>query len=102
MTVYIRVVFAFLFSAFSIELFAQCHCWNEQLPKLSPTTEIKHEVFVHGGKIPSCDVIVDRDLLSKLGIDACFSDETVKWPVMQAVMPVKPCDATKFDDFFSK
>ena len=39
-------------------------------------------------------MIFGRDLLSSLGIDTCFSDGTVKWPRMDAEIPMKSANCT--------
>ena len=53
---------------------------------------------VHKGKLP-CDMTTGRDVLHELGIDACHSDQLVKWPRMEAETPMKPCDATEKKPF---
>jgi hypothetical protein len=52
------------------------------LPELSPSANITHDVYVFEGKLSNYDMIIGRDLLSELGIDICFSEQTIKWPSM--------------------
>ncbi len=64
-----------------------------QLPELSTTVQLKHTMYVHNGALSNYQMIIGRDLLNHLGIDICYSDLTVKWPRMNAVLPMKPREA---------
>ena len=67
---------------------------NFQLQELSPTANISHEARMRKGKTP-CDMTTGRDLSHKPGIDACHSNQLVKWPRMEAEAPMKPHDANE-------
>ena len=69
------------------------------LPELSPSAEATHKFHVHDGMLNNYDMIIGRDLLKELGIDVCFSDHTVRWPRMNAVIPMKPMDCTIETEF---
>ena len=71
-----------------------------QLPELSPSADIQYNMHVFKGKIPNYDMIIGRDLLKILGIDPCFSDETIKWPKLHAEIPMKRIDATVETAFY--
>lgn len=68
-------------------------------PELSPTAEIKHKAHVFKSKtVSNYDMIIGRDLLTDLGIDVCFSDETIKWPRQHAELPMRPLESQPNSD----
>ena len=62
------------------------------LPESSTSARTEHETCVFDSTLPDCDVIVGRDPLADSGINACFSDQSIGWPRMNAEIPVKLVD----------
>ena len=71
-----------------------------KLPELSPSATIELGAHVHKGDLANYDVIIGREDLLELGIDIKFSTSTIEWPRMNAVIPIKSKDATRFMEFF--
>ena len=71
-----------------------------KLPELSPSATIELVAHVHKGDLANYDVIIGREDLLELGIDIKFSTSTIEWPYMNAVIPMKSKDATRFTEFF--
>ena len=71
-----------------------------KLPELSPSATIELGAHVHKGDLANYDVIIGREDLLELGIDIKFSTSTIEWPRMNAVIPMKSKDATRFTEFF--
>ena len=66
-------------------------------PELSPTAEIKTTAHVVDSA-GNYNIILGRDLLLKIGLDALFSDESVQWDGNK--IPMKPADSTKSTHFY--
>ena len=71
-----------------------------QLPELSTSADIQCTVNVHNGSLGTYDMILGRDMLKELGIDTCFSDQTIKWPRVNGEIPMKPADGNEETSFF--
>ena len=67
------------------------------LPKLNPTAEIKTTTHVVNSA-GNYSITLGRDLLSKIGLHALFSDKSVQWDGNK--VPMKPVNSTKGTHFF--
>lgn len=73
-----------------------------KLPELSNSATINYDFHVHNKKLCHYNMIIGRDLINKIGLDLCGSNQTVKWPDKNTYMPYKDLLSKHKTSFFIK
>ena len=71
-----------------------------KLTELLPSVIVNTRAHVHEGTLANYDMIIGQDDLMELGLRLCFDTQTVEWPCMNAVIPMKSRNATELTEFF--
>ena len=73
---------------------------NLKLSELSETALVNHQFNVRQGSLGDYDMIIGRDLTNSIGLDACGSDQTIKWPKMNAEVPYKQTGLNQAETYY--
>ena len=73
-----------------------------KLPELSSLATVKYDFHVHNGMLCHYNMIIGRDLMSKIGLDLCCSEQCVKWPDKNTYAPFKDLSSISKMSFYIK
>lgn len=75
---------------------------NIKLSELSETAAMNHQFNVSQESLGQCDMIIGRNLANTVGLDTCGSDQTIKWPSMNAEVPHKRSDLNQTECYMMR